>query len=204
RQHPRGEDVPGSWRLVSDGLNEDVESYHEARHEHTAVMRGPLQPSENVRAAGKAVGASLAGPSVIILGVLLVLRPFAFGGKLTTQHPDLLSTFLPSWCFLGRSLTSGHIPAWNPHVMGGIPFAADPLSGWMNVPVMVLFSALPCAMAMRWFIVLQPILGGLGVYWFLRTEGVSRVGATVGGSILSLAVAGSAFDLALAFAGTLT
>ena len=167
-------------------------------------MRGPLQPRKNVRAAGMAVGASLAGPSVIILGVLLVLRPFAFGGKLTTQHPDLLSTFLPSWCFLGRSLTSGHIPAWNPHVMGGIPFAADPLSGWMNLPLMILFSALPCGVAMGWVIVLQPILGGLGVYWFLRTEGVSRVGATVGGATLSLAVAGSAFDLALAFAGTLT
>jgi len=163
-----------------------------------------LRPGRDLRHDSIRLASALAGPLVIVAAVLLALRGFAFRGMLTTQHPDLLSTFLPSWCFLGRNLGAGHVPAWNPHVMGGIPFAADPLSGWANVPVMVLFTGLPCTLAMRWFIVLQPIFGGLGVYWFLRTEGGSRVAATVGGSILALAVAGSAFALSLPFSGTLT
>jgi hypothetical protein len=41
------------------------------------------------------------------------------------------------------------------------------------------FSALlRCDLALRWFIVLQPILAGLGVYWFLRGEGISRVASS--------------------------
>jgi len=168
-----------------------------------AMPVGP-SPARDLRHRAAAVGSSLAGPAVIATSVLIVLRAFAFRGMLTAQHPDLLSTFLPSWCFLGRSLASGHIPAWNPHVMAGVPFAGDPLSGWANVPVMALFSIFPCAFAMRWVIVLQPLVAGLGVYWFLRTEGTSRVAATVGGTMLALAIAGSAFALALAFAATLT
>src|SRR5207253_469753 len=90
-----------------------------------AMPVGP-SPARDLRHRTAAVGSSLAGPAVIATSVLIVLRAFAFRGMLTAQHPDLLSTFLPSWCFLGRSLASGHIPAWNPHVMGGVPFAGDP------------------------------------------------------------------------------
>src|SRR5436853_202033 len=48
---------------------------------------------------------------------------------------------------MGSTLASGNIPAWNPHVMTGIPFAADPIHGWMNLPAMVLFTLLPCGTA---------------------------------------------------------
>src|SRR5947207_262359 len=85
-------------------------------------------------------------------------------------------------------------PAWNPAVMGGVPFAADPQSGWMYAPVMVLFTALPCDVAIRAMVVLQPILAGLGIYWFTRIEGLSRPAATVGGLALALMI--SAGELA--------
>src|SRR5206468_4013185 len=100
------------------------------------------------------------------------------------------------------SLAAGHVPLWNPDVMGGIPFAADPQSGWLYLPPMALFGALPCHVAIRWFIVLQPLLAGLGTYWFLASEGVSRPAATVGGLALALPVAGSIYLLSLPFAGT--
>jgi len=135
------------------------------------------------------------------LSVLVVLHDFAFGGKVSNQHVDLLAYTMPLSCFLGRSLASGHIPAWNPYAMGGFPSAADPQSGWMYLPVMVLFSVLPCGAAMRWFIVLQPILAGLGMYWFLRSEAISRLSSTVGGVALALAAAGSTFVVWLPFMG---
>ncbi len=151
----------------------------------------------------RSIAAALAGPLLITGSVLLVLRALAFRGMLTTQHPDDLALYMPNWCFLGRQLTSGHIPAWNPQVMGGLPFAADPLSGWMYLPVMGLFTLLPCQLAMQWFIVLQSVLAGLGIYGFLRSEGLSRPAATVGGLALGVGLAGSGFQFSLPLASAL-
>src|SRR5215472_15888683 len=105
---------------------------------------GELAPRAQTNRRGQlpAIGAALAGPLLITGSVLLVLRGFAFRGMVTTQHPDDLALYMPNWCFLGKQLASGHIPAWNPHVMGGVPAAADPLSGWMYLPVMALFTLL--------------------------------------------------------------
>lgn len=142
-----------------------------------------------------------AGPMLIVAGVLIVLHDFAFFAKLPSQNRmDTIGYFLTNHCFLGKSLAAGRIPAWNPYSMGGIPFAADPLSGWMYLPAMVLYAALPCTTALRFFIVLQPLLAGLGMYWFLRSEGISRVSSTAGGVALSLALAGMAGAVALPFA----
>ncbi|CAN5249531.1 hypothetical protein BH20ACT24_BH20ACT24_04620 [soil metagenome] len=135
--------------------------------------------------------------------VLLVHRGFAFDGLISNQQPDVLSYFLPTHCLLGRTLASGHIPAWTPAVMAGAPFAADPQSGWMYLPAMGLYSLLPCGAALRWFIVLQPMLAGLGIHAFLRVEGLSRAAAAVGGLAAALPLAGSQLTLALPFAGAL-
>jgi hypothetical protein len=147
--------------------------------------------------------AAVAGPLLIVAAVLAVLHGLAFRGILSFRHPDLIGAFLPSWCFLGRTLRAGHVPGWNLHVMGGVPFAADPLTGWMYLPVMLLFSLLPCQAAMTAFIVLQPIIAGLGIHAFLRSEGSSRAGATVGGLVIALAMSGTYFVYSLPFTATL-
>ena len=59
------------------------------------------------------------------------------------------------------------------------------------------------AAAIRWFLVLQPILAGLGVYWFLRGERVDRVAATAGGLVMALLIADSYISLELPFAAML-
>ncbi|MDP9343795.1 MAG: YfhO family protein [Actinomycetota bacterium] len=148
-------------------------------------------------------GFAIGGPVLIVAAVLVVLHSFAFGGRLTLQHVDVLSQWLPTYCFLGKSLAAGHIPAWNPFVMGGVPFAADPQSGWTYLPAMALFSAMPCDVAMRWFIVLQPVLAGLGLFWFLRSEGLGRAASTTGGLVLALVVAESYIGISIPFSGTL-
>jgi hypothetical protein len=135
--------------------------------------------------------AALAGPALVAGGVLLVLYRFAFQGRFSPERLDVLGYFFPTYCLLGRTLARGDLPLWNPHVMGGVPLAADPQSGWMYAPAMLLFSVLPCDAALGWLVVLQPLLGGLGLYAFLRAEGVSRAGATVGGLSLALPLAGS-------------
>ncbi|HZA26734.1 MAG TPA: hypothetical protein VE915_03670 [Actinomycetota bacterium] len=151
----------------------------------------------------RAVLAAAAGPILIVGATLVVLHDFAFMGRMSAQHVDPLAFWLPTHCFLGENLSSGHIPTWNPHVMGGLPFAADPQSGWMYLPAMILYTVLPCGSAIRWFIILQPLLAGLGTYWFLRTEGLSRPAGTVGGLMLALGIASSRLALTLPFAGLL-
>src|SRR5439155_655544 len=106
------------------------------------------------------VGAAVAGPFLIVGAVLVVLHDFAFGGRITFAQADVAAYWLPTYCHLGRSLAAGHIAAWNPFSLGGTPFAADPQSGWMYLPVMVLFPLFRCDLAIRLYIVLLPILGG--------------------------------------------
>ncbi len=149
----------------------------------------------------RTAGASLLGPLLIVLAVLILLHEFVLGGRIGNGDPP--TYWLPTWCYLGKSLAAGHIPAWNPYSMAGAPFAADPQSGWMYVPAMLLFTALRCDQAIRWMLVLQPLLAGLGIFAFLRTEGLSRVGATVGGVALGAGMAGSEITLSLPFAATL-
>jgi hypothetical protein len=154
-------------------------------------------------AVWRRIARAAAGPLLIVAVVLVVLHDFAFRGWVSAQHPDLLAYWLPTHCYLGESLAGGEIPTWNRHVMGGVPFAADPQSGWMYLPAMVLYTALPCATALTWLITLQPIGAGLGAYAFLRGEDVSRPAATSGGVVLALAMAASWTTLALPFAGAM-
>ncbi|HYJ61614.1 MAG TPA: hypothetical protein VE032_09150 [Actinomycetota bacterium] len=149
------------------------------------------------------VVAAGAGPLLIAALVFLALRGFWTGPHLTNEHPDLLAFWLPRWSFLGRTLAAGQIPVWNPYEMLGYRFAADPQSGWLYLPPMALFTALSPGVAMRAMIVLQPLLAGVGLYAFLRVDGVGRVGATAGGLAIAGAMAASEVAIAMPFAGAL-
>src|SRR5205807_2841743 len=57
------------------------------------------------------IAAALAGPLLIMVCVPAVLHGYAFSGLLSTRQIDLLAQWLPNYCFLGKSLTMGHVPA---------------------------------------------------------------------------------------------
>ncbi|MDP9341704.1 MAG: YfhO family protein [Actinomycetota bacterium] len=162
--------------------------------------RAPEPPPSN---RSRTVLAAVAGPALIVVLVVFAMRGLAFRNDLSNQHPDILAFWLPHFCFLGQSLAHGHIPLWNPHQMAGMPYAADPQSGWLYLPAMALFSTLSCGTALRMFIVLQPLMAGLGLYWFLRKERLHRVTATAGGLSLGMLIAASNVGLSLPFAGML-
>ncbi len=181
------------------------------------MRRAPWRPEAEDDAAGPAgrhraeaspsrarsVVLAVAGPLAIVASVLLVLRGYAFRGMITTQHGDILEQWLPFFDHLGRAIRGGHVPGYQPYALAGSPFANDPQTGWMYLPAMVLFTILPSGAAIRWFLVVQPILAGLGAYWFLRGERVMRPAATAGGLVLALMMADSHMGLELPFAGAL-
>jgi len=147
--------------------------------------------------------ASWLGPLLILGSVVFALRGFIVDGGLTNQHPDLLTFWLPRWSFLGDSLAAGRVPLWNPFEMAGYRFAADPQSGWLYAPPSVLFSLLSPGLALRIFIVFDPLLAGLGIYAFLRKEDLGRAAAAAGGLVLSMMMATSTIAISLPFAGAL-
>jgi hypothetical protein len=143
------------------------------------------------------------GPALILASVGFALRGFVVDGALTNQHPDLLTFWLPRWSFLGDAIASGRIPLWNPFEMAGYRFAADPQSGWLYAPPTALFSTLSPGLALRLFIVFNPVLAGLGLYAFLRMESVGRAAATAGGLVLAMMMSTSTIAISLPFAGAL-
>ncbi|HEX5937994.1 MAG TPA: hypothetical protein VFZ75_09950 [Actinomycetota bacterium] len=147
--------------------------------------------------------AAAAGPALIIGSVLVALRGIAFLPNLTDQHPDILSFWLPRSCLLGEALTDGSVPTWNPHELVGTPFAADPQSGWLYAPTMALSWLFGCGGGLRALVVLNPILTGLGLLWFLRKEGLGRVAATAGGLAIALGISASVVAISLPFSGSL-
>lgn len=146
---------------------------------------------------------ALAGPALIVGCVLISLRDFIGGALLATQHPDLAAMWIPTFGYLGNALSHLHVPDWNPYAFAGMPFAADPQSGWTYVPAMALFSLFSPSTALNCLILLNPILTGLGAYAFLRSEGYGRPAATVAGLCASLPLATSRLGLSLPLVGAL-
>jgi hypothetical protein len=140
---------------------------------------------------------------LIVAGVIFTLRGFVFHAQLTNMHPDILAFWLPRYAFLGRTLAAGHIPIWNPFEMAGYRYAADPQSGWLYVPAMAFFAWLDPGRAMRVLIVFNPLLAGLGLYWFLRKESLHRLAATAGGLSLAMLMSASEMAIQMPFAGFL-
>ena len=167
-----------------------------------ATARDPEPAGQRPRA--RRILAAVAGPALIVACVLFALRGFAFTPRLTNDHFDILSFWLPRFTFLARSLVAGHVPLWNPYEMMGYRFAADPQSGWLYVPAMLLFSLLSPGAAMRRADRPQPAaVAGLGLYWFLRKESLSRAAATAGGLALGMSMSTSEMAISMPFAGFL-
>jgi hypothetical protein len=167
-----------------------------------ATPAAPSAPPARTRRL-RSLAVAVAGPVAIATAVVFAMRGFVFEANLTNQHPDILTFWLPRSCLLGRSLASGHVPLWNPYEMAGTPFAADPQSGWLYLPSMLTSWAFGCGGGLRAFTVLNPVLAGVGLWWFLRREGLGRIAATAGGLALAMSMATSLVAISLPFAGTL-
>jgi hypothetical protein len=114
-----------------------------------------------------------------------------------SNFSDLLISHWPDAEFLRRSLFQYHqFPLWNPSILGGAPFAADPLAGvwyppnWLTV-------MLPLPFAFNALLIAHVTWAGWGMYRWARADGF-----TVWPSLLgALAFAGLPKTLAHASAG---
>ncbi len=98
-----------------------------------------------------------------------------------TQYSDLVISHLPNAIFLKATLAAGQgIPFWSPTILSGYPFYANPLSG-LYYPPGWLTLVLPWAFGFNLLFVAHLVFGGIGLFLFLRAEGISRPAALLGG-----------------------
>lgn len=141
--------------------------------------------------------------------VAVVFRPFFFEGKLPIPADTIVGLYhpwrdrfakeypagIPFKNFLitdpvrqhyvwrkqsVENLKEGVMPFWNWYSFSGTPHLANPQAGTFY-PLNVLY-LLPVAFEKiwSWQIVLQPILGGIFMFWYLRHLGVGFLAATLG------------------------
>jgi hypothetical protein len=97
------------------------------------------------------------------------------------QFSDLLISHWPNAEFLRQSLfTYRQFPLWNPSIINGAPFAADPLAGVWYLPNW-LTVLLPLPFAFNLLLVLHLAWGGWGMYHWSRADGFGWLPSLVGG-----------------------
>ena len=96
---------------------------------------------------------------------------------------DLLISHWPNAFWIQQSIAEwGQIPLWNPNILSGIPFAADPLSGLWYLPNW-LAVAFPGAIAFNTLFWIHLTWAGLGAWALAREEGLSKWGAVLAGIV---------------------
>ncbi len=112
----------------------------------------------------------------------LVLHPNAIPMPLTYQTTDLVLTHLSNAMYVHETLRQfGQLPLWNSQLFSGQPFAADPLSGYWYLPnwLVVAFPVPAAFNALFW---LHLTWAGLGMYAFLRSNGLRKPAALFAGA----------------------
>ncbi|HMK07568.1 MAG TPA: hypothetical protein VK449_00905, partial [Anaerolineales bacterium] len=124
-------------------------------------------------------GLIAAASALFLFPLALHLDGFPFSPG--AAYSDALIAHLSAASFLHRALiVQGQIPLWNPTILGGMPFAADPLSGLWYPPMWFLAMA-PSAPAINLLFWGHLVFGGIGMYLLLRAEGLGRMASLAGG-----------------------
>lgn len=95
-------------------------------------------------------------------------------------YSDMAITHYPNAFFLQGALKQGYIPLWSPQILSGFPFVAHPYSGlWYPPYWLALLFSLP--LGLNLVLAAHVILAGVGMYSFLRQQGIGQSAATFGG-----------------------
>lgn len=129
--------------------------------------------------------------SLTLLALIVVgfFWPLVFAGYwIPHGGGDLVSFLWPMYRFSARSLHSGEIPLWNPHLYSGAPFVADNQSSVfypINLLVFILFGE-PTYKVLEGLVVFHIWLAGANMLALLRGLGLKRPAAVFGGVAFAL------------------
>jgi hypothetical protein len=121
----------------------------------------------------------------ILIIPVLILIPFMgdFIYPMGSSYSDLAITHFPNAIFLKQVLMAGKgIPLWSPAILGGYPFASDPLSGLWYLPGWLAF-LFPLPFGFNLTILFHLLWGGAGMYLILRAQGLKAPASLLGAII---------------------
>lgn len=106
--------------------------------------------------------------------------------SMDSYFSDIAISHYPNALYLKNALLEQHtIPLWSDAILGGAPFAANPLSGlWYPPGWLALLFPLP--LGFNIIVIAHIILGGIGLALFLRQLSLSDSSAIFGGLAFSL------------------
>ena len=96
-----------------------------------------------------------------------------------THRADALFTYFPRRFELSNAVRSGRCPLWNPHILCGMPFFADPQTRVLY-PIELLLVLADPVKAMGVDMAIHMFIAMLGMYLFLRSIRVSALGSVLG------------------------
>lgn len=122
-----------------------------------------------------------APPAIFGLLTLWLFRDFVFSNQMLFGM-DTLTLGYQARSFFAEALMNTGFPLWNPHILGGTPFIESLAGGDSLHPISVLlFFFFEPYRALGWKLVIHVFLAGLFTFGWLRTLGLSRGAAVVGG-----------------------
>jgi hypothetical protein len=120
-------------------------------------------------------------PLLLLPALLLpVLNTYPYPSA-QSEFSDITITHEPYALFLRQTIINDHqIPLWDPSILSGAPFFANPLSG-LYYPPGWLALLLPLPLGFNLLVLIHLLFGGLGAYCLLRQEGLIHEAAILGG-----------------------
>lgn len=94
---------------------------------------------------------------------------------------DGIRQTLPWRIFAIEQIRQGQLPLWNPYILSGTPLLAN-LQVAVLYPFNFLFFIFSKYDAWTIYVILQPFLGSLFAYLFLRSINISKIGSLLGGT----------------------
>lgn len=133
---------------------------------------------------------------IAIVALMLIVTGFCIA-RLWIQPGlgdwDIMTFYLPWFSFLGEQLRQGNIPAWNPNIFSGMPFAGDTQSGWWYFPAMLLFTVLPSLLAYKIYLWFHLFLCAISAFVLARLLGLRSLGSFAAGLIYFCVNIGASF-----------
>ena len=97
--------------------------------------------------------------ALVVLALLITVTAWGhFGLQNRLYDIDTLTFYIPWYTHLGERLSSGDVPGWFDMQFSSAPFAADPQSGWMYLPAMLVFIFTGGASGYALFLILHWLL----------------------------------------------
>ena len=131
------------------------------------------------------------GHTLVAADLLRLSAPYSHtpGGR---PHNPIISDppyqFYPWLSFVAESLRHGHVPEWNPRMLGGVPVTPNGFVSAYYPPTWLAAVFRPLT-AYNLFVLLHLVAGALGVYALSRTVGARPLAA----GIVGLSALGAAF-----------